>query len=236
MAAEKLYDLYNDPRFDLVVVDTPPTRQALDFLSAPARLTRFIDHPLYRILIAPANAGLKVISTLTQPVVRTISKVIGTQALEDTVEFFQAFQGLDAGFRDRAVAVEKVLRDTLTQYVLVSTAQTDAISETQFFTDTLRKQNIEPALLILNRMQPRFADDGLIDTQSIDTADLAFLEENLAHFHRLADAQEESAQVFTHSAPEIPIARAPFSAALLDNQEKTLETLCSLGALLAHAD
>jgi len=236
MAAEKLYDLYNDPRFDLVVVDTPPTRQALDFLSAPARLTRFIDHPLYRILIAPANAGLKVISTLTQPVVRLISKVIGAQALEDTVEFFQAFQGLDAGFRDRAVAVETVLHDKRTQYVLVSTAQTDAISEACFFTDTLRKQKIEPALLILNRMQPRFTDHGLVDTPSIDSSDLALLEENLAHFHRLADAQDESAQVFTHSAPEIHIARAPFSAALLDDQEKTLVTLCSLGALLARAD
>jgi hypothetical protein len=100
----------------------------------------------------------------------------------------------------------------------------------------LRKQKIEPALLILNRMQPRFTDYGLVDTQSIDSADLALLEENLAHFHRLADAQDESAQVFTHSAPEIPIARAPFSAALLDDQEKTLVTLCSLGALLARAD
>ena len=77
---------------------------------------------------------------------------------------------------------------------------------------------------------------GLVDTPSIDSADLALLEENLAHFHRLADAQDESAQIFTQSAPEIPIARAPFSGALLDEQEKTLVTLCSLGALLARAD
>ena len=76
----------------------------------------------------------------------------------------------------------------------------------------------------------------MVDTPSIDSSDLALLEENLAHFHRLADAQHKSAQVFTDSAPEIPIARAPFSAALLDDQEKTLVTLCSLGALLARAD
>lgn len=236
MAAEKLYDLYNDARFDLVIVDTPPTRQALDFLSAPARLTRFIDHPLYRILIVPANAGMKVISTIAQPVVRTISKVIGTQALEDTVEFFQAFQGLDTGFRDRAVAVEKVLHDSLTQYVLVSTPQPDAVSEAQFFADTLRKQEIEPALLIVNRMQPRFTDDGTVDTSSIDSADLAPLEENLARLLRLADAQEAVAQKFSATAPQIPVVRAPFSAALLDEPEKTLVTLCSLGALLARAD
>jgi len=236
MAAEKLYDLYNDSRFDLVVVDTPPTRQALNFLSAPARLTRFIEHPLYRILIAPANAGMKVISTITQPVVRLISKVIGAQALEDTVEFFQAFQGLDTGFGERAGAVEKVLHDTLTQYILVSTPQPDAIGEAQFFADTLRKQNIQPALLVLNRVQPRFADNELVDTQSIAAEDLALLEENLAHFHRLADAQDEAAQIFIGSEAQMPVVRAPFSAALLDDPEKTLETLCSLGALMARAD
>lgn len=236
MAAEKLYDLYNDPRFDLVIVDTPPTRQALNFLSAPARLTRFIEHPLYRILIAPANAGLKVISTLTQPVVRLISRVIGTQALEDTVEFFQAFQGLDSGFRERAVVVEKVLHDTLTQYVLVTTPQPDAISETQFFTNILREQKIEPAFIIINRMQPRFANNELVDTESINPQALALLEENLAHFNRLADAQDEVTQIFSGSTPQIPVVGVPFSAALLDDPEKTLETLCSLGALMASAD
>ena len=219
MAAEKLYDLYNDSRFDLVVVDTPPTRQALNFLSAPARLTRFIEHPLYRILIAPANAGMKVISTLTQPVVRLISKVIGAQALEDTVEFFQAFQGLDSGFGERAAAVEKVLHDTLTQYFLVSTPQPDAIGEAQFFADTLRKQNIQPALLVLNRVQPRFTNNELVDTQSIAAEDLALLQENLAHFHRLADAQDEAAQIFIGSEAQIPVVRAPFSAALLDDPD-----------------
>jgi anion-transporting ArsA/GET3 family ATPase len=168
--------------------------------------------------------------------VRIISKVIGTQALEDTVEFFQAFQGLDSGFGERAAAVEKVLHDTLTQYVLVSTPQPDAIGETQFFADTLRKQKIEPALLILNRVQPRFADNALVDTQSIAAQDLTLLEKNLAHFHRLADAQDEAAQIFTASEAQTPVVRAPFSAALLDNPEKTLETLCSLGALMARAD
>ena len=236
MAAEKLYDLYSDPRFDVVIVDTPPTRQALDFLSAPARLTRFINHPLYRVLIAPASAGMKVIGTLTQPVLRTISKVIGTQALDDTVEFFQAFQGLDVGFRDRADAVAKVLRDTFTQYILVSTPQPDAMNETLFFVDALRAENIEPALLLLNRMQPKFVDQEPVDTRSLTPDLLVPLQENLAECIQRTNSQEAVAQQFSKSAPKVPVVRIPFSTALLDEPEKTLETLCSLGALMASAD
>ena len=116
MAGEKLYELSEDPRFDLVVVDTPPTRNALDFLDAPGRLTRFLDHRLYRVLTAPTRLGLRVANFAAQAFLRTISKVVGGDVVSDAVAFFQAFEGMEAGFRARAAEVDRLLRAPATAY------------------------------------------------------------------------------------------------------------------------
>ena len=101
MAAERLHALHADPRFDLVIVDTPPTRNALDFLDAPSTLARFIDHPLFKLLMVPTRRGLKVLNLAAQPVLKTIGRVVGGDVLADAVAFFQAFSGMETGFRDR---------------------------------------------------------------------------------------------------------------------------------------
>ena len=102
MAMEKLYELHVESDFDLVVVDTPPTRNALDFLDAPGTLTRFLDHPLYKVVMAPTRGVLKVASVATQAFLRTVAKVVGSEVIEDAIAFFQAFQGMEEGFRSRA--------------------------------------------------------------------------------------------------------------------------------------
>ena len=102
MAAETLHLLAGDERFDLVVVDTPPTRSALDFLAAPGVLARFLDHRLFKLLMLPARPGMRMFNVATQPVLRAIGKVVGTEVLADAVAFFQAFAGMEAGFRQRA--------------------------------------------------------------------------------------------------------------------------------------
>ena len=97
MAAEKLYELHDEGDFDLVVVDTPPTRNALDFLDAPGRLIRFLDHRLYRVLMTPTRAYLRAVNVAAQAFLRTVSKVVGGEVLHDAIAFFQAFDGMEAG-------------------------------------------------------------------------------------------------------------------------------------------
>ena len=116
MAAETLHALHGDERFDLVVVDTPPSRNALDFLEAPGVLSRFLDHRLFKLLMLPARGGLKVIGTATQPILRAIGRVVGSDVLADSVAFFQAFSGMETGFRQRAdevIALHPGARDVV---------------------------------------------------------------------------------------------------------------------------
>lgn len=156
MAAERLHALHGDPRFDVVIVDTPPTRHALDFLDAPGTLTRFLDHPLFKLLMVPTRRGLKVLNLATQPVLRTIGKVVGSEVLTDAVAFFQAFSGMETGFRDRADAVLQLLRGPGTRFVLVASPRPDTLDEARYFCDRLRSSQLDVAALVVNRSTPRF--------------------------------------------------------------------------------
>ena len=117
---EKLYELHREGRFDLVVVDTPPTRHALDFLDAPGRLLRFLNNRVFRLLMMPTRASLRAIGVATQMFLRTMSKVVGGALVADTVAFFAAFEGMEQGFRDRAAKVEELLVDATTAFVVVA--------------------------------------------------------------------------------------------------------------------
>ena len=163
MAMEKLYELHRDGGFDLVVVDTPPTRHALDFLDAPARLTRFLDNRVFRLLMTPTRAGLRAIGVATQMFLRTISRVVGGAIVTDAMAFFEAFEGMEQGFRDRAAKVEELLVDGTTAFVVVSSPRREAIEETLFFADRLRQTTGRVEALIVNRMFPYFGPvpDGL---------------------------------------------------------------------------
>src|SRR5205807_3885364 len=119
MAMEKLFELHDEGRFDLIVVDTPPTRNALDFIDAPRRLTRFLDNRIFRLLVMPTRAYLKAVSFATQTFLKTVSRVVGGEVVSDAVAFFQAFEGMEQGFRDRAGRVLELLSDQHTAFVLV---------------------------------------------------------------------------------------------------------------------
>ncbi len=166
MAAEKLYELHHDPRFDLVVVDTPPTRNALDFLDAPARLTGFLDHRVYRALTMPSKLGLKVLGTATQLVLRPIAKVIGGEVVTDVMGFFQAFDGMEAGFRDRAQTVIGLLRDPKTLYVLVASPRRDALAEAGFFAGKLTDAGLAVSAVVVNRLHPQFGTEDAVGGSS----------------------------------------------------------------------
>ena len=156
MAAERLHALHDDGRFDVVVVDTPPTRNALDFLEAPGTLARFLDHPLFKLLMMPTRRGLKVLNVAAQPVLRTIGKVVGGDVLADAIAFFQAFDGMETGFRDRADDVMTLLRSDATRYVLVAAPRRDTIDEARYFAGRLRDAGLAVSALVVNRSTPTF--------------------------------------------------------------------------------
>ena len=234
MAAEKLYQLHRDDRFDLVVVDTPPTRNALDFLDAPATLTRFINHRLFRLMMLPARGGMKVLNIAAQPVLRTIGKVVGGDVLADAIAFFQAFEGMEAGFRDRADAVADLLRSPVTRYVLVASARHDTVVEARYFAGRLAESKLAVAAVVVNRLQPRFGTASVAQARAAATAaegngspDLAAMWRNLADLCELADAEEGVIAPLVADVESDAVHRVP----LLDTD---VHDLAGLGEIAGH--
>ncbi|MDQ3898458.1 MAG: ArsA family ATPase [Actinomycetota bacterium] len=187
MAMEKLFELHGDDRFDLVVVDTPPTRNALDFVDAPRRLTRFLDNRLFRLLMLPARTGIRAVNVATQAFLRTIGKVVGAEVVSDAVTFFQAFEGMEDGFRQRAQRVQDLLVDPCTAFVLVTAPRRDAAREAEFFAEKLGEGGIGVQALVVNRMHPRFPP---LRGPAPDVAGLTAFYRNQSELTRLADGEE----------------------------------------------
>jgi anion-transporting ArsA/GET3 family ATPase len=217
MAMEKLYELHRSGRFDLVVVDTPPTRHALDFLDAPGRLMRFLNNRIFRLLMMPTRASLRAISVATQVFLRTISKVVGGAMVADAVAFFSAFEGMEQGFRDRAAKVEELLVDAGTAFVVVAAPRRDAVEEALFFADRLMQSSGRVEALVLNRMFPSFGpvpaalDPGAGNGVSAG-AGVAALATNLADLDRVASREEQHVAVLARRLPAAPVVRVPFLA------------------------
>lgn len=160
MASEKVYELAVEADYDLVVVDTPPTRNALDFLHAPQQLARFLDHRLYKFLITPTKGLVKAVNFAAQTVMRSLAKVVGAEVIADAMEFFAAFEGMEEGFKERANHVHGLLRRDETAFVLVASPRADTVDEASFFATELNKMGIAVRCLIVNRMSPLFDPDG----------------------------------------------------------------------------
>jgi len=154
MATEKLFELHESGDYDLVVVDTPPTRNALDFLDAPSRLTGFLDNRIFRLLLTPGRAYLRAMSMATQLLLRTIARVAGSEIVDDTIAFFQAFDGLEIGFRDRAGRVEQLLGSATTAFLLVVAPRRDSIEEAHYFAAKLHDNGHLVDVLVANRVHP----------------------------------------------------------------------------------
>jgi anion-transporting ArsA/GET3 family ATPase len=216
MAMEKLHELHTGASghdFDLVVVDTPPTRNALDFLDAPQRLTRFIDHKLFRLLTMPARTYLKAVSIAAQAFVRTVTRVVGGEVVADVLAFFNAFEGMEQGFRERAQAVFNLLADPDTAFVLVASPRRDAVDEAVYFADKLQEAGIHVQALVVNRVHPSFGD-GLppIAPPPKDSA-LAVLEANLAELDAIATRERSHLATLASKVEPAPTARVPLLTA-----------------------
>jgi anion-transporting ArsA/GET3 family ATPase len=227
MAMEKLYELHDSGDFDLIVVDTPPTRHALDFLDAPRRLTRLLDNRVFRFLMVPTRTTLRVGSVAAQAFLRPIARVVGTQAVDDVISFFQAFEGMEEGFRERAAAVDQLLASSPTCFVLVTSPRRDAVDEAGYFAARLTEGQFSVDALVVNRVHRHYCDaspeslrsraDWLAPTSSGDpevetaTRRLAARYSNLADFediaarerHELRDLENAIGDSSTTYVPEL---------------------------------
>jgi len=213
MAMEKLYALNEDDRFDLIVVDTPPTRHALDFLDAPQQLLRFLNNRLFRLLMAPTRAGLRAISTATQMFLRTMSRVVGGAVVSDAVAFFAAFEGMEQGFRDRAELVSRLLGDAGTAFVVIAAPRPDAVVEAVYFADRLSSSAGRVEALVANRMFPAFGPiPAPLATAAAGGGPAAALAQNMADFDQVASREEAHIASLTERVPGTPVVRVPFLA------------------------
>ena len=224
MAMEKLYELHSEGGFDLVVVDTPPTRHALDFVDAPRRLYSFLENRVFRLVLAPTRAYLKAMTFAANALLRTISRVAGSEIVEDAIAFFRAFEGMEEGFRERARRVEDLLANPGTAFVLVVAPREDSIDEARFFTRRLAEGSIPVSALVVNRLLPNFGTDlpsGEVPSPArpaADTPDLALpdplayedLRRNLEEFLVVARSEEQYVAELAGEVAPAPVVRVPF--------------------------
>jgi anion-transporting ArsA/GET3 family ATPase len=228
MAMEKLHELHDEGNFDLIVVDTPPTRHALDFLDAPKRLTRLLDNRIFRLLMMPTRAYLRVASVAVQTFLRTVARVVGSEVIEDVVAFFRAFEGMEEGFRERARVVEELLTDPATAFVLVSSPRRDAMEEATFFAHRLAEAGQSVQALIVNRVHPSFGDESPAGLRAAaealrlshpepgraePTARLTALYDNLADFREIATLERVHIEALRDRiGADITLAYVPYLA------------------------
>jgi anion-transporting ArsA/GET3 family ATPase len=157
MAMEKLGQLVNANEWDLIVVDTPPSRSALDFLDAPNRLGRFLDGRMIRVLTAPARAGgkayLKVVTVGVGVLARVFTKVLGGDLLRDLSSFVAALETMFGGFRERAQHTYELLKTQGTAFVVVAAPEPDALREASYFVERLSEEHMPLAGLVVNRVR-----------------------------------------------------------------------------------
>ncbi len=164
IAMERLYDLHAGGRYDLIVVDTPPTRNAIDFLEAPSRMAEFFGGRLLRWLTMPyrlgGRRGARMVNFASRPFYQMADRVLGSQFLQDISEFFLNFQSMYDGFIVRAQAVERLLHDRRTSFVVVATLEGAPLREAEFFSQELTARHFPLGAVVLNRVLPEFLLSG----------------------------------------------------------------------------
>jgi len=152
IAMEQLYDLHASGRYDLVIIDTPPSRNALDLLDAPGRMKEFFGSRLLKWLTVPYRSRL--FTMASKPFYQVADRVLGSRFLQDIAEFFILFQTMEAGFVARAAQVERLLTDDRTTFVVVSTLEAAPAREARYLADELHRRRMPLGALVLNRTLP----------------------------------------------------------------------------------
>jgi anion-transporting ArsA/GET3 family ATPase len=241
MAMEKLGQLAATGEWDLIVVDTPPSRSALDFLDAPQRMSNFLDGRMIRLLSAPARAGgrglRKIVGAGFTLFAKAVSTILGGQLLADASAFVQAFDTMFGGFRERATATYALLRSPGTAFLVVAAPEHDALREAAYFVDRLSADDMPLGGLVLNRTHPVRAELSATKARAVAEglrgAPLAAAVLRL-HADRvdLAEREDRLLSRFTSAHPAVAVTKVPVVAGDVTD----LDGLREIGARLAAGD
>jgi anion-transporting ArsA/GET3 family ATPase len=225
MAMEKLGQLRAADEWDLIVVDTPPSRSALDFLDAPQRLARFLDGRMIRLLMAPAKAGgrgmLKLVTASLTFFSRIITKILGNELLQDVSTFVAAMDSMFGGFRERADATYRLLKTPGTAFLVVASPEPDAVREASYFAERLTAEDMPLAGLVLNRVHTTAAPEltaerALAAAQSLDASGASPVTADALRVHAALVQQltreRRYAERFTTAHPGVAVAEVPAQA------------------------
>ena len=247
IAMERLYEIHSSGEYDLIVVDTPPTRNALDFLDAPERMGDFFSSKLLRWLTASSKSRLMTLAS--KPFYTVADRILGTQFLADIAEFFSLFQTMAPGFVERADAVTKILADKRTTFVVVSTLESAPLHEAEFFIEALDEKKFHLGALVLNKVLPAYlrrtattgvakrlcsdADELAAKLDDVGDADdvarvLATVGESFLNYQVVAKREAEQRASLARS-PDVVAAVPYFEADIFD-----LQGLLALGEQIWH--
>ncbi|MEU5888133.1 ArsA family ATPase [Streptomyces sp. NPDC047461] len=234
MAMEKLGQLRARDEWDLIIVDTPPSRSALDFLDAPKRLGSFLDGKLIRVLLAPAKvggrAGMKFLNVGMSMMTGVLGKLLGGQLLKDVQTFVSAMDSMFGGFRTRADATYKLLQAPGTAFLVVAAPERDALREAAYFVERLAAEDMPLAGLVLNRVHGSgaarlSAERALAAAENLEESRIVDQEDGKAGVRNSPD---------TDGSSDSP-ASDPVSAEGSPAADRTVEQLTA-GLLRLHAE
>jgi anion-transporting ArsA/GET3 family ATPase len=240
MAMEKLGQLRNDARktghWDLIIVDTPPARSALDFLDAPERLSGFLDGRFIKLLLAPAKGPAKLMTAGFSAVTNTMAKIVGAQVLKDLQMFVAAFDTLFGGFRARAQQTFELLQTKETAFLVVAAPEPDALREAAYFVERLEAEKMPLAGLVVNRASRPgnglTIEEAVVAAARLDEVDAAGPTADLLRLHadrlRLAAREGHLRQRFAAAHPQVPTVVVP----ALSTDVHDLDGLRAVGQLL----
>src|SRR6188472_222258 len=169
-AVAKLYELDRSGRFDVLVLDTPPSRNALDFLDAPDRLTGFLEGRALRVFLAPTGLAARVVGRGTSVVFSLLKRLTGVDLLDDLSVFFRSLGGLLEGFKERAAGVKALLADEGTTFIVITSPEHEPVQEAIFFAGKLHDHGMPFGGLVVNRVHPLDGGPPAADVDALTAA------------------------------------------------------------------
>jgi anion-transporting ArsA/GET3 family ATPase len=226
MAIERLYDLVTDADIDVVVLDTPPSRNATDLLEAPGRLNRFLSNRILSALLSPTSAYLRAVGAASRRLLKSLGAVAGAELVDDVVTFFQAFAGMERGLAERAASMRGILSSDRTAYVIVTSPSSDAMAEALHFSSTLLEHQAAPSAFIVNKVRKGF-------TRSIPEGEVPDLNSALGHLSRVARDLHREAEASREAIAGLVVEVSPHPVVLIEEQSDSIHSVPALRRVAA---
>jgi anion-transporting ArsA/GET3 family ATPase len=230
-AVAKLYDLHHEGGFDVLVLDTPPSRNALDFLDAPDRLTDFFEGRALKVLLVPTGIAARIMSRGTSVVFSILKRLTGVDLMDDIAVFFRALSGLMDGFKERAASVKALLADPATTFLIVTSPEREPVAEAIFFHRKLREARMAFGGLIVNRVNVAGDADEQPDAVAAELREAglgkalaAKIGQSVADLQRLAARDADSIERLKAELDEPD----PIIVARLDGEVQDIDGLLAL--------